>query len=650
MKTPPTGRGTSSEKPTEKGRSIAPTHPRVTKSSPGPDSEALRKRSPLRGLVIGVIVALCLLAGGGVFVGVTLKKAAEANHLSESLKQAAYYEDKGEYEEALNVLNGLDIDNPKVKQLLDDVLTKKKASDEAARQQELSALLAQQQQLRAGLNELGEKLNQPQKIVIQQQPPPEKTAAENANAAEKERQKKVQDLLQQGAAAFNAGRYTEARKDFEQAANLDPGNANALAYAGLSYLREDPTNPTNVQKAVDLSNKAIDKNPDFWLPHRTLGEIYDSRKLADDAMKEYSIAARLNPNDVDTLFALGKLQYRAKQFPEAEKSFDACVRLRPDFTSAHFNKGMSLVQTGDASKAIEAFKSAIATKKDFPDAYYMLGSLLGNKGDSTGAIDNFRLAVQYSPNNPGFLRELGTAYMTQGDFANAEASYSKALALQPDNAVANYNMASVKIKLGKAEEALPFAQKAQATDDSAANAYILGLANEKLGNMDDAIKYYGLAVQKDPKFAPALINLGAIYDSKGMADQALSCLQPAVEIAPESYEAHNNLGNVFLHKQQFQDSIAQLTKALSLKPDARDTQYNLGLAYSENGQTTDAKTAFLAVLRIDPTYWDAYLNLARILIKEGNNKDATDILTKLMEKSPKSDVKAEAQKLLDQLK
>ena len=44
------------------------------------------------------------------------------------------------------------------------------------------------------------------------------------------------------------------------------------------------------------------------------------------------------------------------------------------------------------------------------------------------------------------------------------------------------------------------------------------------------------------------------------------------------------------------------------------------------------------------------LMLARVFIKEGNNKDARDLLTKLVAKNPKADVKDEAQKLLDQLK
>src|SRR5208283_3751528 len=97
-----------------------------------------------------------------------------------------------------------------------------------------------------------------------------------------------------------------------------------------------------------------------------------------------------------------------------------------------------------------AFKAAVATKKDFPDGWYMVGYLLRDKGDTAGALDAFKMAVQYSPDNAGYLRELGSAFMARSDFAGAEGALGKALALDPENAVANYNMASVKIKLGKA--------------------------------------------------------------------------------------------------------------------------------------------------------------------------------------------------------
>ncbi len=116
-------------------------------------------------------------------------------------------------------------------------------------------------------------------------------------------------------------------------------------------------------------------------------------------------------------------------------------------------------------------------------------------------------------------------------------------------------------------EALPFAQKAVEKDGgSAASTYVLGLASEKLGNTDDAARYYSVAVQKNPKFAPALINLGGIYDSQGMPDKALPLLLAAQDVDPDSYELHNNLGNVYLHQQQYDQSITHLSRALSIQP------------------------------------------------------------------------------------
>jgi len=134
-----------------------------------------------------------------------------------------------------------------------------------------------------------------------------------------------------------------------------------------------------------------------------------------------------------------------------------------------------------------------------------------------------------------------------------------------------------------------------------------------------------------------------------MTDKALPVLLSAQDILPESYEVQNNLGNVYLHQQQYQDSVTHLSKALTIQPSSTVTEYNLGLAYTENGQTAQAKTAFLDVIAHDSSYHDAYIKLARLYIKDGANKDAKDLLTKLMGRNPKTEVKDEAQKLLDQL-
>ena len=236
-----------------KGRAAGPAAPQG-KTRPEP------RRFLGLPLALAIVLGILVVGGGGAAIAILATGAAASSQLADGLKKADYYAGKGEYEEALKILNTLSIDNPKVKAALDDVLAKKKAADQAAKQSELAALKAQQDQLKAGLAQLGDSLkNRQQQIVVQQ---PVKPVPEDASAKEKELQKKVQDLMQKGAAAFNAGRYAEARKSFEQAAALAPDNADALAYEGLSWLRDNPSDSASVQKAVDLSKAAIAKNPD----------------------------------------------------------------------------------------------------------------------------------------------------------------------------------------------------------------------------------------------------------------------------------------------------------------------------------------------------------------------------------------------------
>ncbi|HTP59808.1 MAG TPA: hypothetical protein VMM82_12880, partial [Spirochaetia bacterium] len=62
--------------------------------SAAPPAREERRRS--RGLLIGGIIVLLLLAGGvGAYLGIN------ASRMTNGLKQAAYYEDKGAYDEAL---------------------------------------------------------------------------------------------------------------------------------------------------------------------------------------------------------------------------------------------------------------------------------------------------------------------------------------------------------------------------------------------------------------------------------------------------------------------------------------------------------------------------------------------------------------------
>ena len=149
---------------------------RSTSRSTGPTAPQRKPRTEARRFLglpvpVAIILAILLLGGGGTAIVIALSHAAAGNpsgaQLEDALKKAAYYAGKGEFEEALQILNTLNFDNPKVKAALDDVLARKKAADDTAKQGELAALKAQQDQLKTSLAQLGDSLkNRQQQIVV----------------------------------------------------------------------------------------------------------------------------------------------------------------------------------------------------------------------------------------------------------------------------------------------------------------------------------------------------------------------------------------------------------------------------------------------------------------------------------------------------
>ncbi len=371
---------------------------------------------------------LLALIGGGVGIAISggARNARQAH--DNTLALARQYLERGEYQSAQDLLNGLllaNADDPEARALLDDLISAKKASEEAARQEALASQRDQQDRLQASLDELGQNMRTTgttERVVIQQpvKPPEDPNAA--ATAAEKERLKKVRDLLGRGWTAFNAGKYPDARKAFEDVLGLDPENAEALAMVGRSWFEEKPDDPDALQKAAEYSNRAITKDPNLWVPHDTLGQIYEARKLWTEAEKEYRTASRLNPGDAEILYSLGKVQYYSRQYTEAVASFDSCLKLKSDHYNALFRRGMSLVQLGESDKALDSFRRATTIKKDFHQAHYQTGVLQKDKGNLTAAIDALKKAVEYAPTTAAYLRELGTTQTLRGDYAAAESS------------------------------------------------------------------------------------------------------------------------------------------------------------------------------------------------------------------------------------
>jgi tetratricopeptide (TPR) repeat protein len=86
------------------------------------------------------------------------------------------------------------------------------------------------------------------------------------------------------------------------------------------------------------------------------------------------------------------------------------------------------------------------------------------------------------------------------------------------------------------------------------------------------------AIDLDPKFAVAYVNLGYIQQARSSIESAIRYYKKALEIDPNAYMAHNNLGFCHMIMTNFSEAISHLKKSYDYLPTLL-TAINLGNAY-----------------------------------------------------------------------
>jgi len=66
----------------------------------------------------------------------------------------------------------------------------------------------------------------------------------------------------------------------------------------------------DIDKSIELFQKAIEINPDFYEAHYNLAQILMSLDKNDEALKSLQRIDKIRPNDPETLYNIGKIQYK----------------------------------------------------------------------------------------------------------------------------------------------------------------------------------------------------------------------------------------------------------------------------------------------------------------------------------------------------
>lgn len=125
------------------------------------------------------------------------------------------------------------------------------------------------------------------------------------------------------------------------------------------------------------------------------GDFYRAKNQLKEALANYQLAEKLNPEDAWVHFNLGDIYQKQGGLKRAMEEYRKAILLEPDVAWFHFALGEIYRQQNELDLSIESFKKALEIDSSGGWTYNGLGSVYLKKGEYESARVYFRQGLRY---------------------------------------------------------------------------------------------------------------------------------------------------------------------------------------------------------------------------------------------------------------
>ena len=163
------------------------------------------------------------------------------------------------------------------------------------------------------------------------------------------------------------------------------------------------------------------------------------------------------------------------------------------------------------------------------------------------------------------------------------------------------------------------------TSYSHAQSYFnLGSGLTRLGKIDNALAAYQKALDLQPDYSPALVNMGKIYYQTRNLQRALEIWERAEVVDPASEELQNNLGTISVQMNQLENAEYHFRRSVEIQPYYFLGWLHLAQVMQIEDRHDEAVIFFKQALGLEESDPQALYGLAKSFDKLGDWRDALD--------------------------
>lgn len=205
-------------------------------------------------------------------------------------------------------------------------------------------------------------------------------------------------------------RLNDAIATAKKGLKLHPDDGSLFVSLTWYYSLADKPN-----EAVTAGQQAVKyaAEPDKAMANTNLCRAYNDAKMYPQAIAACNVALKLNPNDGETNYYLGRSYDSQDKFEAAKpyyvKAVDGLletVRNNPDYSDGYYLLGNAYYSTDRIDKAIEAYKQCLSLNPNFAKARVNLGNMYVQKKDIASAREQYDILLKINPDAAERLRKI----------------------------------------------------------------------------------------------------------------------------------------------------------------------------------------------------------------------------------------------------
>lgn len=400
--------------------------------------------------------------------------------------------------------------------------------------------------------------------------------------------------------------FDRAKEEFQQAIKLKPQTSRTRLVLALTMLEkiksaESEKSPKDfinalyygltgaVMSVFDktsikmlMQNLMDDLN---FMKYKAAGEFFEKINSQKKAYNLYLSVVDNSKKSISLYERMAKIAMRKNRHDIAFDCMNNVVILSNNDPMKVVN-AIEYVEKYQPDKINELIDYYTVLANKYPElskCYYELGHLYLKKDEKINALSAFKLALKYEQTNPYYQNSLAYTYVQLEQYDSAIELYKKALESNPNpewSAVVAQALAAIYHQVkGNSEAAISMLENSLLLTKKKAQIYeAIADIYYDIQKLDDASRYYQLALNEDTENPKIYSRLGMVYWEQDLIEKSIIYYSKAIELDSSYDIAYNNLGVVFL------DGLGDASRA---------TDY------------------FKTAIDLNPTYVLAHFNLAR---------------------------------------